>query len=181
MDHAHFLISENRTRNLLGLDLQDQLGVVTTQLEAETVQLLENISPDPISGYWSSFFAKKYAHVFNRLGRSKHHKVYTNFKFLLVPRQIKGSKVPIHIQDRVASEIKLLIKQGHIEKLDKCTTDFFIAPIVLTAKKDGSIKLAPNAKPMNAHIWKNKYQMPNIHELIDSAAQTISRNVPGKF
>ena len=69
-----------------------------------------------------------------------------------MPRQIKGRKVPIHIQDRVASEIKLLMEQSQIKKLDKCTTGFFIAPIVLTAKKDGSIKLALNAKPMNAHI-----------------------------
>ena len=72
------------------------------------------------------------------------------------------------------------MEQGHIEKLDKCTTDFFIAPFVLTANKDGSIKLSLNIKPMNAQIWKNKYKMPNIHELIDSAAQIITRNVPGK-
>ena len=72
------------------------------------------------------------------------------------------------------------MEQGHIEKLDKCTTDFFIAPIVLTAKKDGSIKLALNAKPMNAQIWKIRYHMPNIHKLIDSAAHVITRNVPGK-
>ena len=177
---AQFLISENRTRNLLGLDLQEKLGIVTTQLKAEKFQSVDSGSSDPISEYWCSFFAKKYAHVFSRLGRSKSHKVYTNFKFPLVPRQIKGRKVPIHIQDRVANEIKLLVEQGHIVKLDKCTTDFFIAPIVLTAKKDGSIKLALNAKPMNAQIWKNKYQMPNIHELIDSAAHVITRNVPGK-
>ena len=62
----------------------------------------------------------------------------------------------------------------------KVTTNFFIAPIVVTAKKDGSIKLSLNAKPMKAQIWKNKYQMRNIHELIDSAAQIITRNVPGK-
>ena len=72
------------------------------------------------------------------------------------------------------------MKQGHIEKLDKCTTDFFIAPIVLTAKKDGSIKLALNAKPMKAQIWKNKYRMPNIREFIDSAAQIIIKDGPGK-
>ena len=118
--------------------------------------------------------------MFSRLGRPKSHKVYTKFKFPLVPRQIKERKVPIHIQDRVASEIKLLVKQGHIEKLDTCMTDFFIAPIVLTAKKDGSIKLALNAKPMNAQIWKNKYQKPNIHELTDSSAHIITRNVPCK-
>ena len=107
----------------MGLDLQDQLGVVTTQLRAEHVQQLEVKDQDPTSDYWSSFIAKKYAHVFSRLGRSKNHKVFTNFKYPLVPRQVKGRKVPIHIQDRVANEIKQLVKQGHIEKLDKCTTD----------------------------------------------------------
>ena len=84
--NAQFLISENRSRNLLGLDLQEHLGVVTKQLKAKTIQSLEYSSSDPISEYWSSFFAKKYAHVFSRLGRSKNHKVYTNFKFPLVPR-----------------------------------------------------------------------------------------------
>ena len=132
VDDVHFLISESRTRNLPGLDLHEQLGVVTTQLRAEPVHLLENIS--------------------HFLGRSKHHKVYTNFKFPLVPRQVKGRKVPIHIQDRVANEIKILTEQGHIEKLDKCTTDYFIAPIVITAKKNGSTKIALNVKQMNAQI-----------------------------
>ena len=124
--NAEFLISESRTRNLLGLDLQEKLGFVTTQLKAETIQSVEYSSSDPISDYWCSFFATKYAHVFSRLRRSKNHKVYPNFKFPLVPRQIIGRKVPIHVQDRVASEIKLLVGQGHIEKLDKCTTDFFM-------------------------------------------------------
>ena len=124
MEEALFLVSENRTRNLLGVGLQDQLGLVTTQLSAESVYLRGDKPQDPISEYWGSFFASKYAHFFSRLGRSKNQKVYTNFKFPLVPRQVKGRKVPIHIQDRVANEIRLLVEQGHIEKLDKCTTDF---------------------------------------------------------
>ena len=111
---------------------------------------------------------------------SKGALIFTNFKNPLIPRQIKGRKVPIHLQNWVTAEIKNLIKEKHIEKLEKCTTDHFIAPIVLIAKKDGSIKLAPNAKPMNAQIWQNKYQMPNMHELIDSAAQIITRDTPGK-
>ena len=43
-----------------------------------------------------------------------------------------------------------------------------------------SFKLALNAKPMNAQIWKNKYQMPNIHELINSVAQIITKDAPGE-
>ena len=69
VDNAQFLISENRTRNLLGLNLQEQLGVVNTQLKAESVQSLENISPDSTSDYWSCFFAKKHARVFSSVAK----------------------------------------------------------------------------------------------------------------
>ena len=34
--------------------------------------------------------------------------------------------------------------------------------------------------PLNAQTWKKKYQIPNIHQLIDSAAHIITSNVPGK-
>ena len=74
--------------------------------------------------------------------------------------------------------MKTIIRDKHIEKLDKCKTDHSIAPIELTAKKDRSIKLALNAKNMNAQIWKKKYQMPDMHELIDSAAQIITKDTP---
>ena len=96
-----------------------------------------------------------------------------------MPRQIKGLKEPIHIQDRLSEEFKSLVRDGHITKLEKCTTDHFMNPIMITAKEDGSIKLAMDAKFLNAQIWKNKYQKPNIQELIDSAAQIITSDVPG--
>ena len=72
-----------------------------------------------------------------------------------------------------------MVRDGHITKLEKCTTDHFINPIVITAMKDGSIKPAMDAKPRNAQIWKSKYQMPNIQKLIDWAAQIVTSDVPG--
>ena len=75
---------------------------------------------------------------------------------------------------KIESEIAKLMKEKHIEKLDNCTDDFFIAPIVITAKKDGSVKLAMDAKPVNAQIHKNKYQMPNLDELLNSVSEIIS-------
>ena len=67
------------------------------------------------------------------------------------------------------------MKNDHITKLDKCTSDFFIAPIVITAKKDGSIKLAMDAKPINSQIHKNKYQKPIVDELLDCVSQIIAK------
>ena len=85
----------------------------------------------------------------------------------------------MHIQDKVGIEIRNLIQEGHIVKLNKCTSEHFISPIVITAKKDGSVKLAMDAKPMNDQIHKNQYQMPNLLELLDSAAQIITSSKVG--
>ena len=151
--NACFLVSENRTRNLLGLNLHEKLGIETAQRGPAEISLAEEEQElDPTSQFWRDHFVKRYPNVFNRLGRSKNHKVFSNFKDPLVPRQVKGRKVPLHLQNRVTAENKKLIKDKHIEKLEKCTTDHFIAPIVLTAKKDGSIKLALNAKPKSGKI-----------------------------
>ena len=52
---------------------------------------------------------------------------------------------------------------------------------MITATKDGSLKLAMDAKPMNDQIHKNQYQMPNLLELLDSAAQMIASNKMAMF
>ena len=85
----------------------------------------------------------------------------------------------MHIQDKVGLEIQKLIREGHVVKLNKCTSEHFISPIVITAKKDGSVKLAMDAKPMNDQIHKNQYQMPNLLELLDTAAQIITSDKIG--
>ena len=79
----------------------------------------------------------------------------------------------------MGAEIKKLIKEGHIVKLDKCTIDQFVSPVVITAKKDGIVKLALDAKPMNSQIYENKFQMPNLLEIPISAAQIITSKTEG--
>ena len=178
---AKFLISENRTRCLLGLDLQPQLGVRTTQVRPER-SLVGEVSLSNLnetSQSWKSHFHQKFHRVFSRERRAKNHQVFSTFKSPLVPIQEKGRRVPVHIQDEVGLENQKLIQEGHLVKHNKCTSDYFISPIVITAKKDGSVKLAMNAKPMNDQIHKNQYQMPNLLELLDSAAQIITSDKIG--
>ena len=86
----------------------------------------------------------------------------------------KGRKVPIHLQPRVKIELERLLNEGHIEKLTNCSDQFFISPIVITAKKDQSIKISLDSKNLNKAIHKNKYQMPNIDSLIQTISQTLS-------
>ena len=82
--------------------------------------------------------------------------------------------MPIHLQTKVKIELEKLLKEGHIEKLTNCSDQFFISPIVITVKKDQSIKIALDSKILNKAIHKNKYQMPNIDSLIQTISQTLS-------
>ena len=102
------------------------------------------------STHWKNFYSEKNKDIFTRHGRSNNHRVHTVFKQHLIPIKEKGRRVSIHIHEKDGEEIKRLIKEGHIVKLNICTSEFFVAPVVVTAKKDGSVKIAMNAKPMNA-------------------------------
>ena len=92
----------------------------------------------------------------------------------LTPVQQKGRRVPISLQEKVDTEINKLMKQGHIEKMTKYSDKCFVSPIVITVQKDGSVKLALESRELNKQVHKNKYQMPNIEELMDTVGQTIS-------
>ena len=99
--------------------------------------------------------------------KSKFHK---NFQ----PKHQEGRRIPINLQDRVSSENKKLLEEGHIEKLNNCLEHYFISLIVITVKRDQTIKLALDSKILNKSIHKNKYQMPNVETLMDSISQTIT-------
>ena len=90
------------------------------------------------------------------------------------PIQVKGKCIPSHLLPKIKLCIDQLLRDGHIEKLSRCSEDCFISPIVITAKRDGSIKLAFLSKLLNKQIFCNRYQMPNLFELIDNIAVTIS-------
>ena len=79
--------------------------------------------------------------------------------------------MPIQLQNQVDKEIDKLLKEGHIEKIDKIQDDVFIQPTVITVKKDKSVKIALDARALNQSIAKDKFQMPNLDNLIDMIAE----------
>ena len=50
--------------------------------------------------------------------------------------------------------MKKLSDQGHIEKLQACSDQNFISPIVITVKKNESVKLTLDSKVLNKTIHK---------------------------
>ena len=118
--------------------------------------------------------------LFTRVGKIPNDRKVTHFHSPFKPIQSKGRSVPLYLLAGVNEELKRMETEGHIVKLEKCDEDCFISPIVITRKKDTSIKLALDSKLLNDQVFKNKYQMSNIHELIDNVALQISEKSNGR-
>ena len=86
----------------------------------------------------------------------------------------------MHLQERVEAELKKLMDQKHINKLDKYSDRQIFSPIVITVKKDQTVKLALDSKKINNIIHKHKYQMPNIILLLDKIHRRSNRTNPNK-
>ena len=167
---ARITVVPDGFRPILGRDLFDQLGITITQKPCPKIEV-NNVDQTCVI---KKSLAKEFPELISRIGKSKNHTVNSKFHRNYRVVHQKGRKVPIHLQPKVKIELEKLLNEEHIEKLDNCSDQFFISPIVITVKKDQSIKIALDSKILNKAIHKNKYQMPNIDSLIQTISQTLS-------
>ena len=123
---------------------------------------------------------KEFEELFPGKGRLEGHEINAQFKENCVPKQQKGRRIPLQLQNSVENEIKKLIKKGHIEKVNEIKDDVFIQPTVITVKKDKSIKIALDVRIINEIIKRDKYQMPNLDDLMCSLAEAITGDGSGE-
>ena len=133
MKGGTFLVTERKTRCIMGLDLQGQVGIAQKPdpREVSRFDLLMFEQPEG----WKNNFFDKFNDLFDRQRSSKIHIASSKFKYPLCPTPEMGRRIPTHIQDTVEKEIEKQLRDGHITKLDKITSDCFKAPIVITVKK----------------------------------------------
>ena len=85
---------------------------------------------------------EQFPRLCTRIEKSKNHIAKSDIKNDIFPTKYKGRRLPLHLTDKVDKEINHLLDKKQIIKLDKCSDDVFISPIVITVKLDKSIKLA---------------------------------------
>ena len=164
-------ITEGAEKNLLGNDILPNLGIVVLQkqpppngselrrtqkgspigIDVNQTKFASDIKPDqnqetPSQSEFKTYISKQFSDLIKRTGNSKNFIVNTYFNEPIKPIQVKGKRIPIHLLPKVKLCIDQLLRDGHIKKLSRCSEDCFISPIVITAKRDGSIKLALNSK-----------------------------------
>ena len=115
--------------------------------------------------------AKRFPDLIKPMGRSIDHTVKQILRtYINEAEEYRYT----HLQNQVEEELKKLQENGNIIKLDKCSDKNFISPIVITVKREKTIKLAMDSKITKKAIHKNKYQMQNIDCLMDIIAQSIA-------
>ena len=166
LDKVRALIAENGARTVIGRDWLRGLGV---KLKTEGGKCEINCVDEPPNKLFTEF-----GELFNRHGRVEGHEINAQFKENFVPKQQKGRRIPLQLQNSVEKELQKLMKNGHIEKVSEIKDDVFIQPTVITVKRDKTVKIALDARAMNENIKKDKYQMPNLDDLLNTLAETIT-------
>ena len=178
---AQVSVISRKHQSILGRDLMGTLGLKLVQIRKVMGFTGERSSQEEEEyDELQTYFCKLYPKLFPRIGKIRNAKTnLAEFLEKLKPIQQKGRPVPISLQDKVDKEIDRLINEGHIIKLQECSDKYFVSPIVITVKKDGSIKLVLESRELNKQVHKNKYQMPNIDEIVDGISQIIAERKAG--
>ena len=164
---------------LLGLDLQGAIGVKTTKSRLQELLEVEENDMAETCTHWTNFYSIKYKNNFTRLGTSKNHRGHTVFKQPQTPIQKRIGESLFTFKRKLERKSNVWSEKAN-NQIEQLYQRNFVAPVVNKAKKDGSVKIAMDAKPIKAQILKNQYQMPNLLEQLDVAAQTINSNLPGE-
>ena len=172
---APFIIVDDQKANIIGRNILPQIGISLIQKKhtQNILSIREQEESDPEIKQWVK---DNFQQLCIRIGKSKNHMMKTQFNQDFMPIQQKGQKgrrIPVHLQERVEGELNKLMDQNHIIKLDKCSDRQVISPIVITVKKNQTVKIALDSKKINEFIHKNKYQMPNIELLLVKIAQVV--------
>ena len=174
--NCRILVVGHKTHNLMGRDVLQKLGIYLQQKPNKSPgnQLYSNSSIETEKNIIKWIY-NKYPHLCTRLGKSKNHIAKSIFKQNHIPLQQKGHRIPLPLLEKVEREIDKLIQDKQISKLEKCPDDLFVSPVVITVKKDKSVKIALDSKKLNKAIHKNKYKMQSIDHLVDAVALYITQ------
>ena len=89
---ATFLVTERKTRCIMGLDLQGQVGIVTTQKPAPKELSWFDVLMCEQSEGWKNKCFNKFRSLFDRQGISKNHIVSSKFKYPYVRFKKRGEE-----------------------------------------------------------------------------------------
>ena len=132
-------VVEDGHRPIIGRDLFRKLGFSLTQLK-------QVANFDQNQCLIKQQIAFDFPDLISRIGKSLKHSVKSTVHKEFTPTHQKERRLSINLQPLVNIELKKLLDEKHIIKLNSCSDKNFISPIVITVKRDKTVKLALDSK-----------------------------------
>ena len=126
-------------RPIIGRYLFPQLGLSLTQTKQ-----VSNV--DQNQCFIKKQIAFDFPGLISRINKSLKYSVKSMFHKEFTPTHQKGGRVPIYLQPLVNEELKKLLDEKHFIKLIRVSDKYFISPIVITVKRDKTVKIALDSK-----------------------------------
>ena len=127
------MIVEKQTNNIMGRDILTKLGITLNANKKPGKKIIHFLNS--MRRKTKKMDNHKYPHLCTRLERSKFSVAKSIFKSQYIPSQHKEKRVPLHLFVKVEQELQKIIDEKQITKLDKCSDELFISPVVITLKK----------------------------------------------
>ena len=178
IQNARIVITREGKRSLIGRDWLNQRNFKVGKMNgnSEYAHIVHNISERQDT----EIFKQKVPKLFSRQGTIKGYKVKCEFKKCANYAQQEGRRILLQRQEAVEAEIDDLLKEGHVRRVEKINDEVVIQPVVITVKKDKTVKLAANARSLSDAILKDKHQMPDLDNLREHVAEIITQETKKK-
>ncbi|KAL0839884.1 hypothetical protein ABMA28_016507 [Loxostege sticticalis] len=136
-----FVVADFNCQNILGLQSCVALGLVK---------------------YVSTINLENYSCLFEGLGK------LPGKYSIVIDKEIQPvisptRKIPLGLKDKLLSELKRMESLGVVRKVTHPTD--WVNAIVLVAKKDGSIRVCLDPRPLNRAVRRAQYALPTVTEL----------------
>ena len=99
----------------------------------------------------------------NGLLKNYKHKIFVDNSVTPVAQRFR--RYPYQLREQINSELDKLLEKNFVEKVTEPSD--WISNLVVTPKKDGSIRLCLDARPQNKAIKRQKYPIPTLQSILD--------------
>ena len=153
---ADFVVVKEEGPTLIGRKMMQALKLF---VQREEVNAISTISK----------FVEKYPELFSPgLGTFQGEKFKIEVDASVPPKYCKARPVPYAMRDKVVKEIERLISEGICEPVSHSRWASGLVPVL---KKDGSLRLCGDYKPVNKAVLLDRYPIPKVQDILSGLAE----------
>ena len=136
MKKARNLVAKEVRESIMGREWLSTLNFMMVQnpVGESVINVIEEEVEKLIAE--TKILIKELLQFLSRTGKIKDHKTKTKMKDDAAISQQKGRRIPIQMQKVVDAEMKRLLKDSQIKKVDEIKDDVFIQSTIIAVKKD---------------------------------------------